>query len=270
VTAEDVETAAALLDGARRSGVWLDDLPPALTPHSIDDAYRVQAAVTRRCARVAAGWKIGATSLATQVLLGTPDPIFGRMFADTIVRAPAIVRGQRPDVLIVEAEFAFTMQATLPARTAPYAPAEVVAAIGTMVPALEYIGSVFVRRAGRPIADILVDDAGHGGLVLGSATTDWSVAALPAHPVRLEMDGRTIATGDGSAVLGNPITCLVWLANALSARGIDLAAGEIVTTGTCTGAQVVVHDVDIVGDFGIYGNVAMRFDADHGVSTVTD
>ncbi len=259
MTAHDVETAAALLDGARRSGTWLDDLPPARTPHSIDDAYRVQAAVTRRCARIPAGWKIGATSIATQSLLGTPEPILGRMFADTILRSPAIVREQRPDVLIVEAEFAFTMQATLPARTAPYADDEVVAAIGTMVPALEYIGSVFVRRAGRPIIDILVDNAGHGGLVLGIATTDWTPAALPAHPVRLEMDGRTLAAGDGSAVLGSPITCLVWLANALSARGIDLAAGEIVTTGTCTGAQAVEGDVDIVGDFGIYGNVSMRF-----------
>ncbi len=85
--------------------------------------------------------------------------------------------------------------------------------------------------------------------------------SLPEHPVRLEMDGRTIAAGDGSAVLGNPITCLVWLANALSARGIGLAAGEIVTTGTCTGAQVVERGPNIVGDFGSYGNVALRFDA---------
>ncbi len=263
MTADDVESAAERLDGARRSGTWLDDLPPAITPRSVDDAYRVQAAVTRRCARVAAGWKIGATSIATQTLLGTPEPILGRMFADTIVRSPAIVRGQRPDVLIVEAEFAFTMQATLPARTAPYATDDVVAAIGNMVPALEYIGSVFVRRAGRPITDILIDNAGHGGLVLGSATTDWVPAALAAHPVRLRMNGRTIAAGDGSAVLGSPIVCLVWLANALSARGIDLAAGEIVTTGTCTGASEVVRGAEIVGDFGVYGNVAMRFDAEH-------
>ncbi len=259
MTADEIEAAAALLDGARRTSVWLDDVPAAITPRSIDDAYRVQAAVTRRCARVAAGWKIGATSRATQALLGTPEPIVGRMFADTIVRSPAIVRGQRPDVLIVEAEFAFTMRATLTPRAAPYAADEVVAAIGTMVPALEYIGSVFTRRPGRPITDVLIDNAGHGGLVLGTATTDWAPAALPAHAVRLEMDGRTVAAGDGSAVLGSPITCLVWLANALAARGIPLAAGEIVTTGTCTGAQTVERDVDIVGDFGAYGTVAMRF-----------
>jgi 2-keto-4-pentenoate hydratase len=183
------------------------------------------------------------------------------MFADTIAASPAIVRGQRADVMIVEAEFAFTMQATLPARRAPYAADEVVAAIATMVPALEYIGSVFVRRPGRPIVDVLVDNAGHGGLVLGVATTDWTPAALPAQAVRLTVDGRTIAAGNGSDVLGNPIACLVWLANALSARGVDLAAGEIVTTGTCTGAQMVSGGVDIVGDFGAYGTVALRFDA---------
>jgi len=162
--------------------------------------------------------------------------------------------------LPIPAEFAFTMQATLPARPEPYVAAEVVAAIGSIVPALEFIGSVFVRRPGRPITDILVDNAGHGGLVCGTPTTDWSPAALPRYAVRLMMDGRTIATGDASAVLGNPITCLVWLANALSARGIPLAAGEIVTTGTCTGAESVVRGVDIVGDFGRYGTVALRFE----------
>ncbi len=262
MTADDVQTAAALLEGARRTGAWLDELPPTLTPRSIDEAYRVQDAVTLCCARAGAGWKIGATSIATQNLLGTPEPILGRMFADTIHRSPAIVRGQRPDVLIVEAEFAFRMRATLLARTAPYAADEVVAAIGTMVPALEYIGSVFMRRSGRPITDIIVDNAGHGGLVLGIETANWAAATLPGHPVRLEMDGRTIAAGEGSAVLGSPITCLVWLANTLSARGIDLAAGEIVTTGTCTGAQAVARGADIVGIFGIYGNVAMRFEAE--------
>jgi 2-keto-4-pentenoate hydratase len=260
MTADDVERAAALLDDARRSGVWLASLPAALAPHTIDDAYRVQDAVTARCARTPAGWKIGATSLATQELLGTPGPIVGRMFADTIVPAPAIVRGQRADVLIVEAEFAFTMQRTLHPRPAPYIADEVIAAAGTMMPALEYIGSVFTRMPGRPITDILVDNAGHGGLVTGIATTGWTPAALPAHAVHLRQAGHTIASGDGSAVLGSPIICLVWLANALSARGIALAAGEIVTTGTCTGAQVVVDGVDIVGDFGSFGTVVLRFD----------
>ncbi len=261
MTAQDVEAAASLLDDARRTGVWLDELPEARAPRSIDEAYTVQAAVAQRSARAPAGWKIGATSVATQTLLGTPGPIFGRMFADAIVPSPAIVRGQRPDVLIVEAEFAFTMRTTLAARSAPHATDAVIAAIGTMVPALEYIGSVFARPAGRPITDILVDNAGHGGLVLGVPTTAWSPASLPAHAVRLELDGRTIAAGDGSAVLGSPITCLVWLANALAARGIDLDAGAIVTTGTCTGAQTVVRGVDIVGDFGTFGSVVLRFDA---------
>jgi len=102
VTLCDLERAAALLDDARRTGVWLDALPAALTPGSVEDAYRVQDAVTARCARVPAGWKIGATSRATQTLLGTPEPIVGRMFADAVFPTPAIVRGQRPDLLIVE------------------------------------------------------------------------------------------------------------------------------------------------------------------------
>ncbi len=260
MTATDVASAADALDAARRSGVWLDALPERLAPASVAEAYLVQDDVTRRSGRVTAGWKIGATSIATQTLLGTDEPIVGRMFADAIAPSPAVVRGQRADVLIVEAEFAFVMAQTLLARPQPYAAAEVIAAVGTLVPALEYIGSVFTLAAGRPITDILVDNAGHGGLVLGVATAGWTPDELPEHAVRLEQGGRTIASGAGSAVLGNPIVCLTWLANALSRRGVDLCAGEIVTTGTCTGAQTVAAGVDVRGDFGRFGTVDLRFD----------
>jgi 2-keto-4-pentenoate hydratase/2-oxohepta-3-ene-1,7-dioic acid hydratase in catechol pathway len=35
--------------------------------------------------------------------------------------------------------------------------------------------------------------------------------------------------------MGHPLTSLTWLVNWLSSRGITLKAGEIVSTGTCTG-----------------------------------
>ncbi len=259
MTGAEMDAVAGLVGAARRTRAWVDRLPPFAAAMSIDDAYAIQAAVARASGRVPAGWKIGATSASTQALLGTPAPIFGRMFADTIVRSPAVISGQRADIAIVEAEFAFTMGRTLEPTAAGHSTDAVLAATATMCPALEYIGSVFVATPGRPITDIIVDNSGHGGLVTGDVTTDWSPAELPAQPVRLEVNGHTVAAGDGSAVLGNPVTCLVWLANELSRRGIALRAGEIVTTGTCTGAQRVDRDAAIRGDFGRFGEVVLRF-----------
>ena len=45
--------------------------------------------------------------------------------------------------------------------------------------------------------------------------------------------------GRGGHPLGDPLAPLVWLANHLNARGLALAAGQIVTTGSCNGAQNV-------------------------------
>ena len=81
---------------------------------------------------------------------------------------------------------------------------------------------------------------------------------LSGHECSLVINGEERARGDGARALGDPLNVLVWLANHLARRGITLEAGEVVTTGTCTGLEHVYAGDVIVGDFGALGRVEVE------------
>jgi 2-oxopent-4-enoate/cis-2-oxohex-4-enoate hydratase len=45
-------------------------------------------------------------------------------------------------------------------------------------------------------------------------------------------NGQPLSSGLGSAVQGNPLTAVAWLANTLGAYGIALEAGEVILSGS--------------------------------------
>ena len=59
-------------------------------------------------------------------------------------------------------------------------------------------------------------------------------------------------------MLGDPRVALQWLANELSQLGIPLAAGQLVTTGTCLPPMAIKPGDRINGDFGPLGAVSVR------------
>jgi 2-keto-4-pentenoate hydratase len=79
-----------------------------------------------------------------------------------------------------------------------------------------------------------------------------------AHLVRGVVDGKA-AEGRGANALGDPRLALAWLANELSGLGVTLAAGQVVTTGTCVVPMPVAPGVEVVADLGILGATRMRF-----------
>ena len=66
--------------------------------------------------------------------------------------------------------------------------------------------------------------------------------------------------GTGSRALGNPMNVLLWLANQQSSAGRGLRAGEIISTGTCTGLDPVQPGDAVQADFGALGTVEIVFE----------
>ena len=64
-----------------------------------------------------------------------------------------------------------------------------------------------------------------------SARTSNPLETLEA---TVTINGMQVATGLGSAVLGNPLNSVVWLARKLATFGRTLKAGEVVMTGSFT------------------------------------
>jgi 2-keto-4-pentenoate hydratase len=133
------------------------------------------------------------------------------------------------------------------------------AAVATLHPAIE-VGDTRYRDRGRMGGiGVCADNAGGTELVMAEGISDWRDLDLPGLTVALEVDGERRAEGSGSAVMGDPIEALVWLANHLSRRAIGLRAGDLVTTGSCTGITMVEAGAKVRADFGQLGEVVVRF-----------
>ena len=60
--------------------------------------------------------------------------------------------------------------------------------------------------------------------------------------------------------MGHPLTSLTWLVNWLVGHGRGIDAGEIVSTGTCTGHCFCAPGDSVSVDFGRIGALTARFE----------
>lgn len=258
---DSVARAADVLLAARRSGRPIDGLPEGLSPDGLDDAYAIQDQLVRLMGRPVVGWKIGCTSPEAQSVLGIHHPIAGRVFDGGLIDSPAALPAAEHVIRGVESEFAFRLAADLPAQAAPFGRDRVSAAVERLYPAIEIIDSAFAQAVWVRIgsASVVADNSGHRALVLGHPSDDWRDLDLAGAPVELRVNGELRDAGSGARVLGHPLDALAWLANDRARRGDGLKAGQIVTTGTCTGFHTLDPGDQAVADFGDLGQVAARF-----------
>lgn len=82
------------------------------------------------------------------------------------------------------------------------------------------------------IQDTVADNASCGIFVLGEDKVDPKTVDLPNLKVVVKKNGEFLSEGLGSAVQGNPLTAVAWLANTLGAYGIPFNAGEVILSGS--------------------------------------
>lgn len=255
--------AARLLWRHWQDGSTLAALPPACRPSGRASGYAAQAMLPLASGRALVGWKIAATSAAGQTHIAVDGPLAGRLLEGQVAEDGATLSLHGNRMRVAEPEFAFRFGRDLAPRQAPYAIDEVLDAVASLHPALELPDSRYADfvRAGE--AQLLADNACAGQFVLGAASTaDWRALDLSTHAVqgRVERDGITVLQreGSGANVLGDPRAALTWLANELSGLGVVLAAGQVVTTGTCMVPLAIAPGDAVAADFGVLGRVAMR------------
>ena len=238
----------------------MPSLAPACRPATRAEGYAVQEAVMAAAGRGQVGWKIAATSTAGQRHIGVDGPLAGRLLDGQASQSGAAVSLRGTQMRVAEPEFAFRMGCDLMPRAQPYDEAEVVAAVDTLHPAIEIPDSRFDDFANAGGPQLIADNACAHLFVLGPATrADWRALDLAAHTVHARVAGRYERSGKGENVLGGPHVALTWIANELSALGIGLRAGQVVTTGTCMVPLEVVPGDQVVVDYGVLGSVEARF-----------
>ena len=250
--------ARAALRDARRSARCLEPLPLEWKPVELACAYRLQRAVAADLGAIR-GWKVSGLTAEQQRAMGVEAPLAAPLLgpwlhaSDATLQASGFVRPR------LECEFAFALAADLPSRARAYTRAEVEAAINALRLGVEIVDSRLPADSG--VLAELADDLNNGAYVAGAAIESWRDVdyAKVRIGLRHQVDrgDEMLAEGDGRAILdGDPVGALVLLANlpALHPRG--LRAGDIVTTGSCTGAVALPGAGAYQADFGALGTVA--------------
>jgi 2-keto-4-pentenoate hydratase len=231
---------------ARRDGHTLSTAA-ATPPATLEEAYAVQAEIVRLSGHATRGFKVGSTSPEAQRALGTTEPGAGALLAPFVFESPAVVPVYSRHAPHVEGEIAFRLGRDLPARDAPYADREIADAVDAVALAVEIVGTRFEGGlAGKGRLLVTADGGVNIALVTGPWRRDWRDLDLPGLPVAMIVDGVTRGTGTGARALGSPFNVLRWLVERQSRLGRGLAAGEVVSTGTCTGLDPVAPGSRIV------------------------
>jgi 2-keto-4-pentenoate hydratase len=259
------EAARTDLARARRDARAIAAWPSERMPRDLAEAYRLQAAVAAELGDVG-GWKVAAVTEAQRRALGVDRAIGAPLLRSRMHDAQSSVATLRLADFIaprLECEFAFELARDLPCRPSePYTRAEVAAAIRALRIAIEIVDWRLPRGLGA-LAE-LADGFNNGAFVAGPAIEAWAGIDLGATAIvlRRSHDGQSddIAEGNGQAILdGDPFGTVVMLANAPPDAARGLAAGDIVTTGSCTGAPRVPGEGAYRAEFAQLGSIDFVF-----------
>lgn len=271
MTPEEFEAARSALVVARRQACLIDPPAAAWLPRDIDEAWRLQTAVADELGAVV-GWKVSAITPAQQRTAGVDAPIAGPLLDHWLIdassgAAPASLRLADFIAPQIECEFAFQLGRTLaPPAAAAYSRSEVADAVASMRIGIEVVDPRLPRGHGMLID--IADGLNNGAYIAGTATADWAsidltgcAISLVFTPAGAGSSSVELATGNGAAILGgDPFAAVVMLADTLHGLGRSLQSGDIVTTGSCTGAPRLPGPGSCRADFGRLGAIEVEFE----------
>jgi 2-oxo-3-hexenedioate decarboxylase len=254
--------AGALLD-AEASATTLAPFSDTRPDFDAAAAYAVLQRITE--ARVAAGWhpvgrKIGFTNTTIWELFGVDRPMWAPIWDRTVRDAPGGVATAALASFVqprIEPEVVVGLSGPVPLTDDPVA---ILGAVEWLAAGFEVVQCPFPGwRFALP--DCTAAFGLHAALVVGervpvaAADRERLAATLPTFEVLLRRDGEEVDRGVGANVLGSPVLALAHLAEVLAEQPAapPLAAGEVVTTGTITGAWPIAPGETWTSGYGDLG-----------------
>ncbi len=256
LTAEQRAAMAAALYRAEADAAPIEPFTVTHPDADIEDAYAVANLVTEMkvaAGRSVKGHKVGLTSKAMQQMSNATEPDYGTLTDDWIIAEGATVDMSRLNRPLVEAEIAFVLGRDLsgPGVNA----ADVIRATDFVLPAIEIVDSRYRRRGASALIDSVADAAWCGLVVLGARPARLTDLDLRREGATLYRNGTIAESGQGAAVMGNPVNAIVWLANKLATFGTSMAAGSVVLSGSFIRATPFVAGDTITALFTTLGDV---------------
>jgi 2-keto-4-pentenoate hydratase len=260
-----IHQAAARLMAAHTERERFAPLPPALAPHTAEDAYAIQDAyVALRAHRLGAiaGYKIALSSKEMQRFVGVDAPQAGVLLEQTLHRSPARVRAADYVRLIVEFEIAVQLAVDLPVADAPFSRSRIAASVRAVMPAIEIAddrNADYQQLAKHPF-ELIADNGWSEGAVLGQPVTQWKGLDLASLRGVATINGEKAGEGLGAAALGHPLDAVAWIANHLAAHGRGLVFRDVVITGSMITSKAVKSGDLVRFSVESLGEVALHVD----------
>ena len=238
-----------------RTGVAAAPLGAALTER---DAYWIQYRFLSQLspAEAVSGHKVALTTKASRDHLGVHEPCYGHILSTRVYENNADVPIGNLASPHIEAEVAFVLAEDL--RGPGITPVDVMRATLGVVPSLELV-DLKVQGEGISATDVIIHNALHGGLVVGSRLCPLDGLDLQYEGVTVELNGQLHGSGTGFEVMGNPINPVVWLANKLSDFGDYLGAGETIISGSMVTPAEIKPGDSVTATYSHMGQVGARF-----------
>ncbi|AQQ54047.1 2-keto-4-pentenoate hydratase [Planococcus lenghuensis] len=225
-----VQELGELLFEAYSSKVPLDK---SVIPASLqkDHAYKVQHEVTShkftRLNEELIGYKISLTSDETQALFASDTPLYGALTSSAI--SDGTIELDSMFSPLIEMELIFIVQEDLTIHDNE----QDILRKTLIAPGIEVPDSRFTDWFPNvSLGQVIADSAVAGKIMTGTPRGDLSYEALDGVRGVLTLNGKEIAAGDSSEVLGHPVNAIKWLVNELSMHGMVLRKGMSVSSGT--------------------------------------
>lgn len=256
---EDVQKVAQSLSRAEQTRAWTEPVSNRHPDADVADAYRIGLAVRDlklAAGRSVKGHKIGLTSKAMRAMTGATEPDYGFIFDNWFALEGSAVSRATMNRPLVEVELAFVMGDTL--RGPSVNVADVIRATDFVLPALEIVDSRYNGRGKNTLVDSIADAAMCGFVVLGGRPMDLLDVDLRRLSASLAINGDIMETGSASAVMGNPLNAVVWLANKLHEFGVAMQPGDVILSGSFVKAIPFDAGDSITALFDQLGEVTLR------------
>jgi 2-keto-4-pentenoate hydratase len=241
------ENLTDMLHQALESGRPIEDVPEALVPSDAAGAYRIQSALAAKIGP-AIGWKVGRRSSDGPI---TRAPLFAAR------RFPSGTSFPRDAFRLwrIEAELIFRISRDLGPS---YTREDIEAAVDQVSVAFEIVDSRLAVWPDAPPLLQLADLQAHGAMVIGSGTVPLGGGeTYETTSVTVSVDGKVILEQNGGNAAGDLVDLIACLANDLSAAGLGLRAGDLVTTGTFNGMYPLEPGHTVSAAFAGIGEVSL-------------
>lgn len=254
--AQHREAAEALVE-AENTRIWTQPLTVKYEDADIEDAYAVGQMVTDikvANGRVVKGHKVGLTSKAMRSLTGATEPDYGTIFDNWFLDEGSQVSMSTMNRPLVEIELVFVLKEPL---SGPDVNAvDVIRATDFVLPAVEVVDNRYTGRGKQGVVDSISDAASCGFIMVAGNPINLMDIDIRHVGGSLYKNGVIEESGMASAVMGNPINSMAWLARKLHEFGVVMQPGHSILSGSFIKAHPIKAGESFVSDFGPLGQIS--------------